>query len=178
MPTQRSTTRRLADQYPNRAFIYLTTSAANTLTFEQVQFGVGLFQGVALVLNRIEWCPDQGSLSELVAAADRFFVALTNRADLASLEPENQNILAYKSLRAMQVGAVVSLNHIELPLVSDFSSMPGGGLIMPANPLYIGLETAGFAAVANVRVVMYFTFKQLADAEYIELIQTIMPSNL
>lgn len=166
------------DIYSNRAFETVTMSAANTLTFEQIQFGVGLFQGTALILNRIEWFPLGATILELVAVADHLEFALTNRDDLANLNPTNQSVLVRKRIQAVMVGAVVSLEHIVTPLVSDLSGLPGGGLILPANPLYIGALTAGYANAAIVRAVLYFQFKQLTDAEYIELLQTIMPANI
>lgn len=172
------TTSRVADVYGNRAFKQVTMSAANTLTFEQIQFGVGLFQGVAMVLNRIEWSFGTATWRELVANTDSLAVALTNRDDLSSLDPTNQSVLVYKSIVPLIVGAVVSLEENEQPVISDFSTLPGMGLIIPANPIYIGMITEGFAAAGIVRAVMYFTFKQLTDAEYIELMQTIMPANI
>lgn len=168
----------LKDLYANRAFESVTMSAANALTFSQVQFGVGLFQGVAAIIHRIEWTPTQASIAELVAGADRMRLGFTNRDDLAALTPVNQSVLAWKFVFPLVVGAVVSEWLVELPLLSDFSDLPGGGLILPANPLYIGMDTEGFAAAGGVDAVIYLTFKQLQDAEYVELIQTIMPANL
>ena len=165
----------LKDVYGNRAFERVQTSAANTITFEQIQFGVGLFQGVAMVISRVEWFPT--SIGELLLAADRLQVALTNRDDLTSLNALSQNVLVLKELKCAQVGAVVSLTLNESPYVSDLSTLPGGGLILPANPLYIAIDTEGYADATGVEAVLYLTIKALADAEYIELVQTIMPAN-
>lgn len=166
------------DVYPNRAFERLTLSAANTLTFVQLQFGVGLFQGIAAIINRIEWFPPIATIQELLTGADTLEMALTNRDDLANLDPTNQSVLAKKNIIPLQVGAVTSLTHERYPMISDYSTMPGGGLIVPANPLYVGMITTGFAAAAVVDIVVYLLFKQLTDAEYIELVQTIMPANI
>lgn len=168
----------LKDVYGNRAFEDLTMSAANTITFEQIQFGVGLFQGVAMVLSRVEFYPTIGSWNELVATTDALYMAITNRDDLTNLDPANQNVLVLKQLFVTMVGAVVGIQIDQSPLVCDMSTLPGGGLIVPANPLYFALHSAGFAAAAQVRTILYFTFRQLADSEYVELIQTIMPANL
>ncbi len=171
-------TTKVQDLYGNRAFVDITMTAANTLTFQQIQFGVGLFQGVALVLNRIEWYPDRSVMDSLVANSDELKMALTNRDDLSAIDASNQSILAMKQVDPLMVGAVVGIEIVDLPWVSDFSGIPGAGLIIPANPLYVGVYTVGFAAAARIRCILYFTFKTLTDAEYIELIQTIMPANL
>jgi hypothetical protein len=166
------------DVYPNRAFESVQMSAANTLTFSQIQFGVGLFQGVAAVIHRVEWYPDKDSIQELLGMSDTVTMALTNRDDLAALDPRNQSVLASMTLIPIIVGAVVSLWNEKVPFVSDFANLPGGGLIVPANPLYAGMVTAGAAAASYMDVIVYLTFKELADADYVELIQTIMPANL
>lgn len=174
MPAKRS----VQDVYSNRAFITLTMSAANTLTFGQVQFGVGLFQGVAALIHRIELFPSAASMRELVAVADSMYFAITNRDDLASLDPVNQSVFGALSVLPMMVGGVVSLSLEKLPLVISYVDLPGGALIIPANPLFVGMTSLGFGAAGQVSAVIYLTFKQLTDAEYVELVQTIMPANI
>jgi hypothetical protein len=165
------------DQYANRALETVIMSAANTETFEQVRFGVGIFQGVALVIHRVEYHPTAGTLHEIIANADFFDMALTNRDDLTNLDPTNQNVIVHKGVHVRVVSAVgVISDHI--PLISDFSTLPGGGLIIPANPLYVALDSAGFAAAGTCRFVIYYTFKQLKDADYIELVQGMLPANI
>lgn len=175
MPAKKKT---IVDLYPNRAFETVVMSAADALTFSQVQFGVGLFQGVAAIIHRIEWFLSDNSIRELLADTDSLEVALTNRDDLTSIRPVSQNVLAYKNRIALAAGTPGNCIHITSPLVSDFSQLGGGGLIIPANPLYIGMDTEGAAAASRVDAVIYLTFKELADSEYVELIQTIMPANL
>lgn len=153
-------------------------SAANTLTFAQIQFGVGLFQGVAAVVHRLEWFLPLAQLTEIAAGTDEVELALCNRDDLANLDPDNQSVLSKKALTGITTGAVVSEWIQEQPLVNEFSDMPGGGLIIPANPIYVGMDTVGFAAAGICDLVFYLTFRQLTDAEYVELIQTIMPANI
>lgn len=170
--------RGVQDVYVNRAFETVIMSAANAITFSQVQFGVGLFQGVAAIIHRVEWYPSNATVRELVGVADFINMALTNRDDLSSLDPTNQSVLCHKALLPMMVGTVVGLEYIPVPLVSEYSGFPGGGMIVPANPLYLGMVTGGYAAAGTLRAIVYITFKQLTDAEYVELIQTIMPANL
>ncbi len=168
----------VADLYPNRAFESIVMSAANTLTFSQVQFGVGLFQGVAAIIHRIEWSLSGASILELQANTDSLSLALTNRDDMSAILPTSQNVLASKQIKVNVSGTAAVTHLVELPMISDFSDLGGGGLIVPANPLYIGMVTAGAAAASAVDAVIYLTFKELKDAEYVELIQTIMPANL
>ena len=170
--------KQLIDQFPNRALVGITMSAANTISFEQIRFGIGLFQGVALILHRVEYYPDLTSIRECVAVADEMQVALTARDDLTSLYPTIQNVISCIQIVPLMVGAVVSLTLEGLPIVHDFTGMPGGGMIIPANPLFLAMDSTGFAGAGISRVILYFTFKSLADKDYLELLQTMVPANI
>jgi len=76
------------------------------------------------------------------------------------------------------VSVGVAVERYEVPLVSDFTSLPGGGKLVPANPLWIGGMTEGAAAASVFRAQVEFTFVQLSDQEYLELIQSLFPANV
>jgi len=162
------------DQYANKAVALVTMSAANTLTFEQIRFGVGTFQGVGLLIHRVEYVLSAASIRELVASTDSLAMAVTRSDDYTSLDAVDPGMIAVKFVTGLAANVETMIN----PLVTDYSELPGGGLIVPANPIYVGLTTAGAAAASAVRVIIYFTFLQLADKDYIELIQSMLPVNM
>jgi hypothetical protein len=149
-------------------------SAANTLTFAQLQFAVGVFQGVALILHRVEWFPTLASLRELVAATDSISMAIVTNDNLASLDPTDQDII----VRSDIIGLAANVETVPLPIINDYTNLPGGGLIVPANPLYLALDTGGAAAASVCRAIIYYTFKSLSDKDYIELMQMMIPGNI
>lgn len=161
-----------ADLFINRAQVRLIMSAANILTFIQIRFGMGIFTGTALVIAAIDWVPQ--TFNAISATTDKLEMALTNRDDLTSLNPNNMNVLVYKQLQPNGVATIVG----DMPLRSDFSSLPGGGLIVPANPLFIGVATAGYVALETVDATIYYLTKELADADFIELVQSLIPVNI
>ncbi len=162
------------DVFVNRAMATITMSAADTLTFEQLRFAVGTFQGVALVIHRIEWTMLVATCRSLVAATDNLDMALVTNDNLTAIDPTDQDVLATMSV--VPVATTVAPHY--RPLVSEFSDLPGGGLIVPANPIFLAMDTGGFAAAGAARVVIYYTFKQLADKDYIELVQMMIPGNI
>lgn len=166
------------DVYPNRALFNVTLSAANTLTFQQIRFGMGLFQGTAIIVNRIDWHLDMVTVHEIITNGDEVRMALTNRDDITALAMDNMNVLAMNEVTAIVVGTVVGIMHFRNPIVQDFSNLPGGGLIIPANPLFIGAVSLGITAAITVQAVMYYQTKVLADADYIELVQSLIPLNI
>ena len=166
-----------ADVYPNRAFFSVLMSAANALTFTPIRFGTGIFQGTALIISRLDWYV-QGPLNEVADTSDEIAMALTNRDDLVALKSNNMNILALNVLNVFASGTPASAQIFQNPMISDFSGLPGGGLIFPANPLFMALHSTGLASAAEVDCMMYYTTKTLADADYIELVQSLIPVNI
>lgn len=163
------------DAYANVAYGSVTHSAANTLTFSQIQFAVGLFQGVAILLHRILWYPGAATIREIVAVTDDLQMALvTSNKISAILDLREPAVIAAKRI----VGVGTAVEPRELPLVTDFCLLPGGGKLMPANPVYLASASNGFAAVQNVTICMEFTFLELQASDYLELIQSQYPANV
>jgi len=163
------------DVYANVAFASVTLSAANTLTFKQVQFAVGLFQGVGLLLHRLLWVPAAATIRELVAATDSLIFAMCTSNRLASLtNPLDPTIISLKHI----VGIGAAVEPWVFPLIDDFTILPGGGKLVPANPLWIGCVSAGAVSIAQVDVTLEFTFVELSDKDYLELLQAQFPVNL
>lgn len=166
------------DVYVNRVIDTLTMSGANAITFGQIRFGMGVFAGVAIVVHRVEFHFPAATIDELIAAADWVQVGLVNRDDLAVVDPTSLNVLVVAGIQTVVVGAVVGINHLLTPLTVDLTGTPGGGLIVPSNPLYLCLDTSGFVSAAVVHMVLYYTFKTLTDKDYIELVQGMLPANI
>jgi hypothetical protein len=163
------------DAFANVAFGTCTQSAANTLTFAAIQMAVGMFQGIAMLINRVKYIPTAPTLREIVAAADRLDVALTSSNRLTAItDVTDPAILDYQGI----IGIGVNLEPRFIPMISDYSQMPGGGKLISSNPLYLGVSSAGFGAAGVVRVQIDFTFVELSDKDYLELIQAQFPTNI
>lgn len=165
----------LSDKYANKAYGHVLMSGANTLTFEQMLFGVGLFEGKALLIHSLGWYPTPTALREIVAATDQLQLALTTSNRLTGItDVAEPAIVAQLSI----IGVGVGTEPYVRPLRQDFTSFPGGGLLVPANPLYVGMMTGGFAAAAEARLEMRFTFIDLDSDAYLELLQSLFPANI
>lgn len=163
------------DQYSNVAFQRLTLSAANTLTFEPIAFAVGIFQGIGLLLNRILYTPNNATLREIVAATDHLDMGITTSNRLAGLDPgTDPAVIDVHRITGIAAG----IERFNLPIIHDFTGLPGGGKLCSANPLYVGGETGGFVAAAMIDVQLEFQFVQLRPEEYLELIQAQFPANI
>lgn len=166
---------KLTDRYSNRAYGTVTMSAANTLTFTAITFGVGLFQGMAILLHRIKWSPTMASLREIVAATDSLTFALTTSNRITALTDSNDpGVVDWVRM----VGIAANIEQVKEPIISDYTMLPSGGKLIPANPLYLAAYTLGAAAASEVRAELEFTFVELEAADYLELIQSNYPANV
>lgn len=163
------------DMFANIAMANVTMSAANTLTFSQMQMGVGLFQGVAMVIHRILWYPFAAALREIVAATDSLTMAVTTTNRLTAIDDALDPAIV--QMRRI-IGIAAGIERFDIPFITDLTSLPGGGKLVAANPLWIGATSGGFASAAQIRVQLDFTFIELTDAEYLELIQATYPANI
>ncbi|KKK87382.1 hypothetical protein LCGC14_2753800 [marine sediment metagenome] len=166
------------DIFINRAIQRLTMTGVNVLSFQQLNFAVGVFQGVALVIHRIIYHIGLQAWRETQSDADSFIVALTVSQNINDLNMTNIEIIDRHEYTGVVVGAVVSLLHAKIEVVSDFATLPEGGIIIPANPVFLGMSSAGLTTAGVIDAEIYFTFRELGDADYIELIQSRVQANV
>lgn len=163
-----------AELFANRALTTMTMSAANTLTYSQVRFTTGLVEKVALVIHRIDFIPTGTSVREIVAATDSMTLAFTMSNAMTTLYAWDPRVLAMIEV----TGIGVAVERYLTPLSMDFSSFPGGGILIPPNPIYLAMTTSGAAAASAANACMWFSYRQLTDADYLELIQSLLPQNI
>lgn len=161
------------DVFAQYLYMSVTMSAANTLTFAQVSIGMSLFEFAAMVICRIDYEPAQATIQELTGGADLLDVAITGSNTITTLDQKQNEV--YDSLKAKTYvsGTPGVSAPVFEPIVHDFSGMPGGGILVPAQTIYIGMATSGFSAagVCNARV--WYTVKEMQASDYIELVQRL-----
>lgn len=165
----------LTDKYANVAFGAVTMSAANTLTFAQINMGIGIFQRTAMLLHRVMFVPTAASMREIVAASDHVTMAITTSNRLTVLDDLSDPALICH-MRITGVG--VAVEPWRTPLIFSFAELPSGGKLIAGNPIYGGMITAGAAAASAMKIQLDFSFVELTDADYLELVQAQYPANI
>lgn len=158
------------DKYVNIVTRAFTMSAANTLTFSELQLGFNLFDKIGLVVHRLEY--EFSSIGQMTTTADSFQIALTTSDKIVGLGSDQIEVIDVGVLYRHDFGAAASGQMLFYPYVHDFSMLPGGGLLVPPKPLYVAMLTGGFATAATGVLRVYFTMQPLADTEYLELLET------
>jgi len=83
----------------------------------------------------------------------------------------NPAILYGRKFTRLDLGVAATGIIREDPFIVDFSTLPGGGLIVPPNPLFLGVQGSGEAAAAQVMTRLYYTNYELSPDEYWELVE-------
>lgn len=162
------------DQYANMASIEIVESAANTLTYKKLETGVALFEKVAWIIHRIEYFMDINA-ALYNATGDVLGVALCAANSITSILDDaafaNPILIDIALITRVDLGAAAS-GFFELkPLVKDFSSLPGGGLIVPPAPLYGAAQGVGLTGATTSLLKIFYTIKDLSPDDYWQLVE-------
>lgn len=166
-----ATAKKQTDLYPNIIVEKVTTSAADTLTFSEIRVGLNIFDKVGLKIQRIEYEFGSDGLTAINAAGDAIQAALVGNNNLANINPDQQEVIDEMTLYTMGFLANGAADIHKNPIIHDFSTLDGGGILVNPKPLYAAVGSTALGAVATVTFRFYFTIVQLSDADYLELLQ-------
>lgn len=160
------------DNYSNLVQVAITQSAADTLTFEEIDLGLTIFQKIGIVINRIEMYPQGPGWALLQNNGDTFIFGLTQSNQITTLSPSENAVVYRHQEYLMHYGTAGNAVPYSEPIVADFSEMPGGGLIIAPRPLFIALDSDGLGATFEGIIRMYFIIIELKADEYFELLES------
>ena len=161
------------DKFDQFMVFSITMSAANTLTFSTIALGMSLFQYAALVVSRIEYSVGRPTLIEMNDEVDFIELAITGSNTITSLPLSYPEVYDRISYNVTHGGTPASQQIIEKPIVKDFTGMKGGGLLVPAQDIYVGMYTEGLASAGTAGVRLYYTIQEMQASDYIELVQRL-----
>jgi len=157
------------EQYANKFYGSVTETAANTLTFKEIPTNVDVFSKIAWVLHRLEWFVAQTDLDKIAGANDEIRMALCSTDKLTTLALNDAGLIDLCTASSIMV-TLASWQFFNKPFIRDFSTMPGGGLIIAPRPLYIAAQGNSLASAITAEVRGYFTAQELKADEYLELV--------
>jgi len=158
------------DQFANLAVITVVETAANTLTFKKLETGISLFEKVAWVISRVEYDVAFG-MPYFDAHGDQIEIALTATDQLTSLAYANNALIDKLTITRIDTGTPATSIMGIRPWVKDFATLPGGGIIVPPNPLYLAAKGLSLTAAMTAIVRLFYTNLQLSVDQYWELVE-------
>jgi hypothetical protein len=163
---------KVVDTFANIACLTVVESAANTMTATKFAFPFSIMDKMALVINRIEW-DFTAWITALAASADQLRAAITCASTVSDITNGADPLIvdAFRMIR-YDMGAAASGWVRETPYIKDFSSLPGGGILVAPNPLYLMIQGASAAAAGTVMARLFYTYMELETDEYWQLVES------
>ena len=155
--------------YADKFYGSVIESAANTLTFGEIMTNISIMEKWAWILHRLEWSMDLASYDEVSGVGDMLEMALTMSNRISSLSFADAAVID-KCQQMIVVETAVGIQREQFPLIRDFTTLPGGGLIIPPRPLYIGVKGTSLANACFVEVRGYYTPIQVSGEAYYDLL--------
>lgn len=163
------------DRYVNVAYLDCLLSAANTLTFKKLDVITGALLGAkqyGILIERAEFIFTRASMMEMTTDGDFVEGAICLSSGLTNLSLMNPEILFNASVTRHDFGVAAAAQIVEKPLVRDFSNLSGGGILIPADRIFLGAQSTGLASAATISCRLYYTSLELAPSDYLELLQS------
>lgn len=160
-----------SDQYANIAAVLNQESAAGTATYARFNFPYSVTDKVAILISRIEYWI--GNLHQLNTSQDYVVAGLCAASALVSLENQaDPGLVDSCKIQRIDIGTAASGLLVSIPVIKDFSSLPGGGILVAPSPLYAGIVSSGAGGVLAAWTKLFYTYKELATDEYWELVES------
>lgn len=157
------------DKFANKFYGKVVESAANTLTFAEIQTNVDVFSKKAWILHKLEWYFGASERAKLVAPDDIITAALASSNQISALGLDNAGVIDLFEISTQLISGA-GFEQFVSPVERKFSDMPGGGLIIAPRPLYLAVKGTSLASAITVSVRGYFTALDLAADDYLELV--------
>lgn len=164
-------TKSIMGDYAGLALLTGVESAMNTLTYVKLESGISIYDHVGWVLSRIEWRLTGGTLALFNASGDALSAALTMSDKMTSLVDDDPAIYVKRAWTRLDFGTAANARIESTTWVDDFSTLPGGGLLVLPTPLFLGLQGSSLTGAATVYAKMFYKAIDMQDQDYFNLVQ-------
>jgi len=161
------------DMYSQIAYMTVTESAANTLTFAGMSVFSNILSQQGMILHRAEYLITATAYSQFNSTGDSLKFGLAGDDGLSTISQDDPEVYDQKRIYRIDVGAAAQGVFLNMPIETDFTRLPGGGMLIPADRLYLFAEGTGLAAAVTCSARVHFTLKALSAADYLELAQAM-----
>ncbi len=162
------------DVFSQIGYVTVTMAAINTLAFNGLSVFSNILTPKGLIIHMAEYFVGTATLQDIDTDGDQFYFGLCGDDSIAAIDQANAQVYDHHGIiRLESAGAAANFILVDTPIVKDFSTLPGGGRLLPADRIYIYAGSGGMTVVGNVTCRFHFTLKDLSAQEYIELAQSL-----
>jgi len=158
------------DKWANIIYAAVTETAANTLTFAKIETGYGTLNRVGWIIHRIEWYLGVGTPSLVVDNSDALQCAIV-KSNLVSAITLDQAAVIDLYQYQLHNHTSVGFTDQPMPIIRDFTMLPGGGRLVLPYPLYVAVRGISLASAATIAARIFFTELELTDADWVEMVE-------
>jgi hypothetical protein len=159
------------DTFANYAIVSVVESAPNTLTFKKLETGISLTEKVAWVISKVEYFLGSLFASEFNSDTDGLKWGLSLSSSFSTPVFTEETIIDLNYLNRVDWGTAATGSLVHQPFSKDFSTLPGGGVLVPPTPLYLFAAGSGLVSANSVGARLHYTVKQMGVDEYWQLVE-------
>lgn len=162
------------DRFANIFTAEVVQTAANTLTFAELQFGITLRDRIAIAIDEVYFYVNTAALALMTTANDRMEFALSVSDQPTSLSDlSDRRILHATNINRIDMGTAASGMLIKMPLKESFAPP----MIVLPNRIYVGIQSAGLASVVTLQMRMHYRTVPISrDDQLIEVLESFQLS--
>lgn len=158
------------DEFVNQAYIEVIESAPNTLTFKKLETGISIHEKIGWVISRFDYNLSISG-TNWGAEGDSVAYGLSTSDAITTLSLGQSAILDYNSLTRLDIGTPATGILSRLPHVKDFSNLPGKGILVPPNPLFLFVMGTALTSAVTVTTRLFYTVRVLKLEDFWELVE-------
>jgi len=159
------------DNFCSQAVFQVTETAANTLTFDKLETGISVYDKIGWVIARVEIPLTKATYDLFDGNGDILEMGLTATNTITAFTDTNPAIYVHRTLMRRDVGTPAVSFFVDTTIVQDFSTLPGGGILVLPNPLYLATKGTGLSGASTVTVRVFFKAIDMNDQDYFNLVQ-------
>jgi len=163
----------MKDKFAQSAYIAVTESVANTLTFAELNIAAETDKKKAMVIHRIEYLLSGTSIASLVATGDQITAGLSLSDSITTIGLNKIEVFDRFQVSWDVITTTGSWYGSAFPIDKRFNDMPGGGLIVPVKKLYSFIQGSSLAVATSMTARIWYTILTLSPLDYVELIEAM-----
>lgn len=158
------------DMFPNVYSAAVTQSAANTLTFVQLNLGIGFRDFLGVAIDSLRFYPLAAMVNEMTTDNDRLHMAITTSDTVTDItDMSDQRVVEAWSLTRKDFGTAASAQLYTRPWLIEFAPPI---LALPQR-LYLGLDSAGLASAGTAQLRMHYRTVNISQQQQlVEVLET------
>jgi len=161
------------DTYAQLAYISVAESAANTLTITGMSVFSNVLSQQGMMIHRVNYTFPKSTWALLAATNDELNFGVCGDDQIDTITLGDARVYDGHSITRQDAGTAANSRDYHSPITVDLSSLPGGGMLVPADRLFGYAQGANLSGAMSVTIRVFFTLLDMGAADYLELAQAL-----